>query len=296
MKSVARLVIVIALLFTPSIQAAQLVLSGVPQYYWYYGCAPTSGGMLVGYWDANGYDLVEGDISTYNATAKTAIASVDHINDYYIGTGDAAGTDSGSHVDNSIADFMDTSVDPLGKGGTYDISYAGKAGIAQGLQEFASWDNPDTAGTNESHSFVATTERTTARPDLSPTGDFSFTDLINEIDAGNPLTLNGLVPEGGHTIVAYGYQDNPGTTNDWVAVYDTWGDGLGGGPTNDKIEGGHEWWPWDIQNDGDNYYWVSATTFVPSASAPEPGSIILFGFGIMLLYKKKQRKNCAYKD
>ena len=280
MKSVARLVIVIALLFTPSIQAAQLVLSGVPQYYWYYGCAPTSGGMLVGYWDANGYDLVEGDISTYNATAKTAIASVDHVNDYW-------GTDSGTHADNSIADFMDTSVDPLGDGGTYDISYAGKAGIAQGLQDFAAWDNPLTS-TDESQPFIATTERTTARPDLNPTGNFDFDDLINQIDSGNPLTLNGVIPEGGHTIVAYGYQDNPGTTNDWVAVYDTWGDGLGGGPTNDKIEGGHEWWPWDIQNDGDNYYWVSATTFAPTASTPEPGSLVLFGLGALAIFKKKR--------
>lgn len=197
MKSVARLVIIlIVIFFAPQTQAAQLVLSGVPQYYWWYGCAPTSGGMLIGYWDAHGYDLVEGDISTYNTTAKNAIASVDHINNYYIGTGDAAGTDSGSHVDNSIADFMDTSVDPLSKGGTYDISYDGKAGIAQGLQDFAAWDNPLTS-TDESHSFIATTERTTARPDLNPTGNFDFDDVIAQIDAGNPLTLNGVVPGGG---------------------------------------------------------------------------------------------------
>ena len=29
----------------------QYWMSGVPDYYWYNGCSPTSGGTLVGYWD-----------------------------------------------------------------------------------------------------------------------------------------------------------------------------------------------------------------------------------------------------
>ncbi len=34
----------------------------MPAYLWYRGCTPTAGGMIIGYWDGNGYpDLVEGD-------------------------------------------------------------------------------------------------------------------------------------------------------------------------------------------------------------------------------------------
>ncbi len=277
------LVIILILLSTP-LFSAQLTLSGVPLYYWYYGCAPTSGGMLIGYWDARGYNLVDGDISTYNAAAKNAIATVDHVNDYW-------GVDGpGSHADNSIADFMDTSVDPASDGGTYDISYNGNSGIAQGLTDFAAWDNPDTVGVNESYAFTAVTERTTARPDLNPTGNFGFTDVINEIDQGKPLIINALLPIGGHSFVVYGYQDNPGDTNDWVAVYDTWADGTTAS-VGAKTESGHEWWLWDIVNTGgvDNYYFVSATTF-SAPGAPEPGSMILFSLGTLMMWRKR-RKN-----
>jgi len=32
-----------------------VTISGVPDYYWYNGCVPTSVGMIMGYWDMNGY-------------------------------------------------------------------------------------------------------------------------------------------------------------------------------------------------------------------------------------------------
>ncbi len=31
-------------------------LSGQPEYLWWYGCSPTSGGMLMGYWAGKGYN------------------------------------------------------------------------------------------------------------------------------------------------------------------------------------------------------------------------------------------------
>ena len=42
--------------------ATGIVISGVPAYYWYRGCGPTSAGMIIGYWDGHGYsNLVVGD-------------------------------------------------------------------------------------------------------------------------------------------------------------------------------------------------------------------------------------------
>ncbi|GAG17477.1 unnamed protein product, partial [marine sediment metagenome] len=96
-------------------------LSGASQYSWYYGCSPTSGGMLISYWDShpsgNWSNLVEGDISTQNSIADNMIASPEHISDY----GDTPDSNPGGHDDNCIADFMHTSRsgEGLGDGGTW---------------------------------------------------------------------------------------------------------------------------------------------------------------------------------
>ena len=57
----------------------------LPAYYWYHGCSPTSGMMVLGYWDAYGYsNLIQGSNSwnTNQANIKNAIASPGHISDY----------------------------------------------------------------------------------------------------------------------------------------------------------------------------------------------------------------------
>ena len=70
-----------------SVQMGANPISGVPQYSWYHGCSPTSGGMLFGYWDShasgNWSNLVDGDVSTWNATAQNMVASPEHVADYW---------------------------------------------------------------------------------------------------------------------------------------------------------------------------------------------------------------------
>ena len=62
-----------------------VVIPDVPSYLWYNGCGPTAAGMIVGYWDAHGYDnLIPGsnDWAANTQAIKDMIASPGHIRDY----------------------------------------------------------------------------------------------------------------------------------------------------------------------------------------------------------------------
>lgn len=104
-------------------------LSQAPDYDWWYGCSPTSAGMMMGYYDLGGYkglsypNLVPGgtaEVSTYppgTYIAQDATASSDHVSDYYVAYG-AKGNDpcNGDLTTchgggNCLADFMGTSQD-----------------------------------------------------------------------------------------------------------------------------------------------------------------------------------------
>jgi hypothetical protein len=122
-----------------------------PQYGWWYGCTATSAGMMMGYYDRNGYgglsyaNLVPGGVAEtftlYNdpapnprkALVQDAIASQGHVNDYYRylvgtewvvdnlkgGTGNGYGKSGDdvavpTHNNNSLADFMGTNQDSVG--------------------------------------------------------------------------------------------------------------------------------------------------------------------------------------
>ena len=90
------------------------------------GCSPTSAGMMMGHYDINGYgglkydNLVPGgtaELSSFGSPgslANSVIASSQHINDFYRGTGYGDSGDDLSpphHNFNSLADFMGTSQD-----------------------------------------------------------------------------------------------------------------------------------------------------------------------------------------
>jgi len=114
-------------------------LPGAPNYDWWYGCSPTSAGMLMGYYDNNGYaglnytNLVPGGAAETNSygggggldfdgdptpslLCNRAIASAGHIADFYVGPFGASGDDVAPphHTPNSLADFMGTSQDAAG--------------------------------------------------------------------------------------------------------------------------------------------------------------------------------------
>lgn len=95
-------------------------LTNTANYQWYYGCSPTAAGMMMGYYDRNGYqghsfdNLVPGGTAeattfgTSSALVNSAIASSGHIADYYSaginGYGDDAPTPT--HSFDCLADFM----------------------------------------------------------------------------------------------------------------------------------------------------------------------------------------------
>lgn len=104
-------------------------MAGVPPYLWRHGCGPTAVGMVLGYYDSNGFpDLFDGDASTQTANVSQGIASQGsgtrgsgtqlHYEDYVLPNDSSSGSviadssatyPTGCHTNNSIADFMRTS-------------------------------------------------------------------------------------------------------------------------------------------------------------------------------------------
>ena len=82
-------------------EGARVTLPDPGDYDWWYGCSPTSAGMMMGYYDINGYgglnydNLVPGGVaetSTFPSTpgtweylAQNATASSGHVTDFYAG-------------------------------------------------------------------------------------------------------------------------------------------------------------------------------------------------------------------
>lgn len=228
---------------------ADYLLSGMPQYFWWGGCSPTSGGMVIGYWDQlPGFgNLYYGDASvwegnTYPGTYGTAamISSEEHV---AAGDGKGYNTSIGcgspdDHPANCIADFMGTE-----NGGSYT------RGIVDGMIAYTQWDNPDTP-VNESYPSECWYEEVGYWG-----GDFIFADFVAEIDAGRPMLLDVRTYQPppnpgqvwvGHTVVAYGYADG---ADPYFAVRDTW-ESPGQDPPGSYIDDNDvEWWPW-VEFDG----------------------------------------------
>lgn len=102
-------------------RAEDVVITGVPRYSWYRGCAPTAMGMVIGYYDTHGFDdLIAGDASTQTSVVNDAIASSQHYSDYslpkdYYPSLVADNSETGNtHGNNCIADFMQTSRSNVG--------------------------------------------------------------------------------------------------------------------------------------------------------------------------------------
>ena len=215
--------------------ADSTVLSDVPDYDWFYGCSPTAAGMLIGYYDRNGYDdkgygsLVPGgkaELNTFgaeysddwSAIVHSAIASEEHVDDYW-GNPDPMDSDRTSTAEwNCLADFMGTSQGSKSNGVTMwhnatstahdweDCSADyGLNGVVQYVQDVG-YD------VTSAYRQAVTT---------GSSGGFTFDDFKTEIDAGRPV----LVHITGHTMLGYGYCDTTG--GEVISVHDTWDDGGG---------------------------------------------------------------------
>jgi len=185
-----------------------VIINGVPSYNWQHGCGPTALGMVIGFYDNNGYPgLIEGFASTQTNEVNNAIANDQHYNDY------ALPIDSyptllednselgGAHDDNCIADYMQTSWSSVGN--YYGWSWNNKIAVA----------------------FIGFVEQ--QYPDLNPTTSYQYfstsawDDYTDQIDNNKPVVI--LVDTDGdgytdHFVTGIGYNE----TNSTYGIYDTW--------------------------------------------------------------------------
>ncbi|MBU0755323.1 MAG: hypothetical protein KJ645_09295 [Planctomycetes bacterium] len=96
----------------------QVVISDVPAYIWYNGCGPTATGMVIGYWDGQGFEqLVDGNAATQTPAMNDMISSSGNYNDYCLPLDqypnllpDLSEPPSGDeHPNDCVADCMKTS-------------------------------------------------------------------------------------------------------------------------------------------------------------------------------------------
>jgi hypothetical protein len=123
--------------------AGEVVITGVPSYLDHYGSGPTTMGMIMGYWDAHGYDdLIPGasDWATNEQAIRDAIASPGHIEDYWPTPDRVLAEGESYHPDDSLADFMYTSRQPDTQGFTlFTLTDNGAEGYAS-YRGYRYWD------------------------------------------------------------------------------------------------------------------------------------------------------------
>lgn len=206
--------------------AGETVVVGVPAYGWTDGCAPTSVGMVVGYYDGHGFpDLVVGDASSQAANPAVSqmiashgtVSDPRHYEDYALpkDSGGAILADKSAapagdeHVDDSVADFMHTS--RSAEGLAYGWSYTSMAGPA-----FVAYVRSREPGVTASYR------------DLSYGLSLTFATLQAEIDAGRPLILSvdssGRDGVTDHAVACVGYRETAGYPE--YACWDTWSTAL----------------------------------------------------------------------
>ncbi|MGA1791577.1 MAG: hypothetical protein ACMUIM_08825 [bacterium] len=185
--------------FITSAMGNEIILSGVPIYYWYRGCAPTAAGMLVAYYDnlAQFSDLITG-IDTKNFDlSKSMIASI-------------YDTTSGL---NSLWDFMNT--------GGYPSYNTLPKYIPTGLQGFfeGSFDIKDDSSLTVGY-------KNSFNSSVWNDPNLSWAEYVAEIDAGRPVLLSWKYSGGLHCTIGIGYRDDdsdPSDSSQWeAAIYTTW--------------------------------------------------------------------------
>ncbi len=287
-------------------------LSGVPTSSWTYGCSATSAGMIFGYYDRHpsGYyaDMYTGPfdggmVPLADLGAQCSIIATingfdgrttrGHVDDYWISYG-SSGPDpwEGSWTEHTwgecTADYMGTNqwkwdtgpppgtpdgnIDYNTDGGTLWWSY----GSATKLYDYippADQGLPQTAGCHGMRLFAESRgyeviENYTQKIDTLYAGGFSFADYMWEIDNGYPVLIHVV----GHSMVGVGYDVIEEV--DTILLHDTWGDYQAS-------------MTWGGSYSGMDHY---SMTVIHLEAIPEPGTIALFGLGLLGLGAKLRRR------
>jgi len=159
------------------------VISGVPAYLDRHGSGPTAAGMVIGYWDGNGFgNLIAGDAFTQTDEVNAAIASEENYTDYCLPRDDdgeilrdkSEDPPFMRHEDNCLADYMKTSQSAYANW----YGYSAFMDVGPALQAYVL----QTLGPG----YVV--ETTNLRePEFG--GTMNWDNLRAEIDAGRPLIL-----------------------------------------------------------------------------------------------------------
>jgi hypothetical protein len=190
------------------------VILDVPAYTWWRGCGPTAGGMVIGYWDGQGFDdLVQGSAETQTDEVNAMISSQGNWDDYCLPLDappdpilpDKSEPPEGDeHPDDSVADFMKTSqsASRLYFGSTWSSD------LDDGIEAYVRSISPDY--------YVSAKNRYWG-------GLFTWDDFRNEIDEGRPVNLmvdSNADGTADHFIAAIGY--STGESPPMYAAYNTW--------------------------------------------------------------------------
>jgi len=222
-----------------------VAIGNTADYEWWYGCAPTAAGMVMGHYDRNGYggldygNLLPGAVaesSTFgnpDALANSIIASEGHITDFYRNGYMALGDDvyAGRPFD-CLADFMGTSQDAFGYINASTAFYSYTEGYALPVGDIVYWDLQDESGMYGIYEYLRYRGYASGDPaeDVSiynqriagyagtlPGEGFTFDDYMAQIDAGRPV----MIHVDGHTMFGYGYE----VASSEIILHDTWSPG-----------------------------------------------------------------------
>ncbi|MGW8255866.1 MAG: PEP-CTERM sorting domain-containing protein [Thermoguttaceae bacterium] len=269
---------------------APVLLNNTGNYDWWHGCSPTSAGMVMGYYDRNGYqsqaydNLVPGGVAEANTfgpgpyLVNSIIASAGHIADFYSGGNNASNDDNPPpwHSFDCLADFMGTSQDSVGNANGWTMFYYWLNGkpwtpaddITYGVQ-----DKDGMYGIGEYVNYAGYDYKTLYTQliysETAPYG-FTYAQYMAEIDAGRPV----MIQIEGHSMYGYGYD----AANSLVYVYDTWN-------PNGQNPGVMTW---GGTYAGMDHWGVEVLELAP---VPEPSTLaMLAGLGVMFAVGYRRRR------
>jgi len=272
-----------------------VTVSSACDYDWWYGCSPTSVGMVMGHYDREGYpNLIPGGVAEiethygpptgWAAFVTRVIGSQGYVTDFYSDSappGSPAGYGvSGDdlpepwHEFDCLADFMGTSQDAYGNAnGTttfhyytegeplhwYDLENHHPELVDKngmyGIKEYVEYCGYD----------IVTLYSQYIMGHDGNTEGFTLEAYKTEIDAGRPV----LIHVTDHSMVGVGYSDD---VADLILVQDTWSSGPHG-------------LTWGGSYSGLDHYGVTVLEIIP-----EPATLVLLGAGGLLILVGRRRR------